>query len=343
MSHTNIWPLGFLDLIMKNKSNHIPILGSLRAFAALSVCLFHFVCTTTNFITDETIRSIFGNGKYGVQMFFVISGFIIPWSMYNTEYKVKDIFKFIGKRFMRLEPPYIVSVILAIIIIVLRQRILHNFDVQFSSTQILLHFGYLIPFFEKFKWLNQVYWTLAIEFQYYLTIALLFPLIIHSKKQYRFLIYFVFSISCIFTGSEFLPYWLPIFLMGVILFLKLKNIIKGFEFYTVLLVLSLWSFYKYDSVCIIFSLSTVVAILYFRNRELKVGSFFGEISYSIYLIHSLIAASFINIFSHNIVVGWQKLVLILLGVIITVFSAWIMYLFVEKPSKKISSNIKYKK
>src|SRR5882762_3693640 len=148
-------------------NNNIQILNSLRAFAALSVCLYHFICTTTGFISNEIILNFFSNGKYGVQMFFVISGFVIPWAMYNAKYYLKNIFQFIIKRLSRLEPPYIISIILAILFIIARQNILHNNDVDFSFTQLALHFGYLIPFFKHYNWLNQVYWTLAIEFQYY--------------------------------------------------------------------------------------------------------------------------------------------------------------------------------
>lgn len=75
-------------------AKNIPILNSLRFFAAFSVCMFHFVCKVTGFIKDEFTLSLFDNGKYGVQMFFVISGFIIPWSMYYSRYKKKIFLNF---------------------------------------------------------------------------------------------------------------------------------------------------------------------------------------------------------------------------------------------------------
>lgn len=327
--------------MLDNRSNHIPILSSLRFFAAFSVCLYHFVCTTTGFVTDENVLSFFNNGKYGVQMFFVISGFVIPWSMYNAGYKLKNIFRFLLKRFLRLEPPYLVSVVLAIIIILLRQNILNNYDVQFSSTQIILHFGYLIPFFNNYHWLNQIYWTLAIEFQYYLLIALLFPLFISPNKIYRYILYIVFIALGLISNPDFLPFWLPVFLMGIILFLTIKNKINKIEFYLLLIVLSIWSVYLYGIICCCYSLITVFSILYFNSKEFKITNFLGEMSYSVYLIHPLIGGTLINVLSHSITVAWQKILLIVLGVIITFLSAWIMYLFVEKPSKRWSAGIKY--
>jgi len=100
---------------MASKSkNNIVVLDSLRAFAALSVCLFHFVCTTTGYITTDWILNLFDIGKYGVQLFFVISGFVIPWSMYAAGFQLKNLFSFLFKRLARLEPPYVFSVLIAL-------------------------------------------------------------------------------------------------------------------------------------------------------------------------------------------------------------------------------------
>jgi len=320
---------------------NIPILNSLRFFAAFSVCMFHFVCKVTGFIKDEFTLSLFDNGKYGVQMFFVISGFIIPWSMYYSRYKIKNIFKFLLKRILRLEPPYIGSIFFAMFVIVMRQKILNNFDVQFSFTQILLHLGYLIPFFENYDWLNSVYWTLAVEFQYYLLISLLFPLFIHSNSIFRYLLYVLFFALGINSNVYFLPHWLPIFLMGIVLFLQMIHKIKIIEFYLLLLLLSIWSIYLYDIGCCIYSLGTVLLILFFNQTSLQIPAFLGEFSFSVYLIHNFTGGTLINVFSHDIVFLWQKILLIIFAVIVSFLSAWVMYLIIEKPSKKWSSKIKY--
>jgi proteic killer suppression protein len=113
---------------MNNRNLNVPILDSLRAFAALSVCLFHFVCTTTDYIKTQWILDIFSVGSYGVQLFFVISGFVIPWSMYNANFKINHFFKFALKRFSRLEPPYIASLFFAIFILTMDKK--HRFQPQ---------------------------------------------------------------------------------------------------------------------------------------------------------------------------------------------------------------------
>ena len=327
------------------KDSNIPILDSLRAFAALSVCLFHFVCTTTGYITTEWVLTVFSVGKYGVQLFFVISGFVIPWAMFNAGFTFPYFFKFLLKRLARLEPPYIFSIVIALTILFLREKLLgsHNDHLEVSFNQIILHFGYLIPFFEGYKWLNQVYWTLAIEFQYYFFIALLFIPLIRARMLYRIIIY-ITIIALSFIGSDkFLPYWLPIFLLGVILFLYKSKLIINKEFYTVTALVLIFCIYKYSVISVLYTMIPIASVLFFSDLKIKGLNFFGKMSYSIYLIHPLIGASFINILSHSVNSFIGKIFVIFSGIVITLISSYIMYLIVEKPSKKLSSSINYKK
>lgn len=327
----------------KNIYSNIKVLNTLRAFAAISVCLYHFICTTTGFITNNYILNIFSIGKNGVQLFFVISGFIIPWSMYNANYKISYLPKFLLKRLLRLEPPYIISILIALFIISARKVILKNNDVDFTLQQLSLHIGYLIPFFENFKWINQVYWTLAIEFQYYLLIAFLFIPLISNNKYYRFATIVILILCGLNTNSEFLLYWLPIFMLGILVFLYKINMIKVIEFCIITLITLIFLLFNHSVGEIIYSILGVISILFFSNKSFKIGDLFGEISYSIYLTHTIIGASIINILSHNSTNSIQKFFTIILGILITYIASKLLYYFVEKPSKLISSKIKYKK
>lgn len=324
-------------------SHQIPILNSLRAFAAISVCIFHFICTTKGFVTKSYIIDFFSIGKNGVQLFFVISGFIIPWSMYHSNYKINYLSKFLLKRFLRLEPPYIISIVIAIIIISLRKIILKNNDLDFNLQQVVLHLGYLIPFFEDFKWINQVYWTLAIEFQYYLLVALLFIPITSKNKFIRFFTFIILLLGGLFTQSEFLPYWLPVFLLGILVFLYKINKINKYEYYILTFITFIFLFFYHSYGVIIYSLLGVIGIMFLSEKSFKIGDLFGEISYSIYLTHTIIGASIINILSHNVTNEFYKFLIIFLGLLITFLVSKLMYNFIEKPSKLFSSKIMYVK
>lgn len=325
-------------------SKNIPVLNSLRALAALSVCLFHFICTVTGFVNNDFFLRIFSFGHYGVQMFFVISGFVIPWSMYYGGYRIKNFFTFTLKRLIRLEPPYLISLLFAIIHTYIRTFSNHynGVDITPSLTQILLHFGYLIPFFEGQVWIRQVYWTLAIEFQYYIAIGLLFPLIINKKKWTRFIIYLLFLIGPLLIKSNFLPFHLPVFLLGILLFLHRIKAINKIELFLVA-ILSCFMIGYFDNIgTIVFSGFSFFVILYFGQIKLKIGDFLGNISYSLYLFHSLTGMVILNYFAHTVTLPIVKFILIIIAVLFSIAAAYLVYRFVELPSKNFSSRIKYK-
>jgi peptidoglycan/LPS O-acetylase OafA/YrhL len=333
-------------MTIQQSNSNVPILDSLRAFAAISVCLFHFVYTTKDFIHTTWILDIFSVGKYGVQTFFVISGFIIPWSMYQAKFEIRYFFKFALKRFSRLEPPYITSILIAIVIFLGRDYFLNlnNFKTEVTSTRILLHFGYCIPFFENYNWFNKAYWTLAIEFQYYFFIALLYVPLINSNLLLRIIIGLsVIALSFIGDG-DFLLYWLPVFYIGIIVFMyKGKKSNTQYEFWITLFLLIIFCLFKYSFASVVYMIIPVMAIVFFNQYKIPVLNFFGKMSYSIYIIGGSIGGTFVNILSHQKTTDLGKFCVIMVGLTITLISSYISYFLIEKPSKKIASSIKYKK
>ena len=159
----------------KTKVTHyLPSIDLLRGIAAISVTLFHLVIIS-RLESPSLFRDVFSFGHLGVQVFFVISGFVIPYSMYKgnyTLYKMKTFFK---KRLVRLEPPYIASIILVFVFnyIFYLSPYWHEEIIDVTWSQLLFHLGYLNSVFQE-GWVNQVYWSLGIEFQYYILIAFTF-------------------------------------------------------------------------------------------------------------------------------------------------------------------------
>ncbi|MDX2171823.1 MAG: acyltransferase [Bacteroidota bacterium] len=321
------------------KDNYrIPIINNLRGIAALTVCLYHFVYTTKNYITHDTILNVFSYGQYGVQIFFVISGIVIPFSLLKSNYSILKFPKFFLKRIIRIEPPYIVAVLLAILILIVRGDM-----AKLNFTEITLHIGYLIPFFlPKYNWLNNVFWTLGIEFQYYIIISLLILLVINFGLLGRFIFYLtLLIIPFFFTDSNFFPYYAPIFLIGIswcFFFLKKINLI---EFLCVLITSFVISYLKISNIESLFALGTLILIHFLKNYSNKILLFFGNISYTFYLIHPLIGASCINLLSHKFTLGWQKPIVIGVGFILTTISSYILYKLIEKPTHELSKKIKF--
>lgn len=328
-----------------SKGSNIPVLESLRGFAATSVCLFHFVCTTTGYVHNQTVLDIFSLGEYGVHLFFVISGFIIPWSMYRGGYQITNFFSFLWKRLLRLEPPYLVSVAIASVLLVLR---LHFYGStgkgDLSVERVLLHIGYLIPFFDNHRmWINQVYWTLAIEFQYYITMALLFIPLIKGNMWVRISIYVGCLLATLHNENSFLPFWLPIFCVGILLFLDYIEKISKTEFFIAIAAMFAWIIFKMQFGAFLYTALGFVMIYKFKNVSTTIGNFLGQFSYSFYLFHPVIGGTIINVLSHEYNTPFEKVMVFTVGFILTVFGSYIMYLLVEKWSRALSKKVVYSK
>jgi peptidoglycan/LPS O-acetylase OafA/YrhL len=93
--------------------NHFAIIDSLRGIAALMVVVFH----ASIGLDKSWLSGIASYGKYGVIIFFVISGFIIPYSLYKSESKqtFRGMSNFLLRRVLRLNPPYYVVLFLTVL------------------------------------------------------------------------------------------------------------------------------------------------------------------------------------------------------------------------------------
>ncbi len=262
----------------------------------------------------------------------------------KESYTLKKLPRFLGKRVMRIEPPYLISLVLVIAYTHIRNFVpgVNNIDLRPETSDIILHLGYLVPFFKEAHWLTPVYWTLAIEFQYYLVMSLIFPFI-HSNYLYRTIcIVLLLTSSFFIRNNGFLFLWLPLFIIGIYTALYLSERIKKLELYLGLIVSSILFVFQRSMIEVIFGLITALVIINFSAITSKLGRFFGKISYSIYLLHTIIGTSFINFmvrYGHTMCL---KLLIVLGGLLITIISSYLFYLFVEKPSQSLSKRISLK-
>jgi len=331
--------------MMKKNSNQILVINSLRGLAALAVCLYHFVFTTTGFIYNETILEIFHFGQRGVQLFFIISGIVIPLSMLKSEYKIKLMGKYLLKRFIRIEPPYLVAVAIGILYLYARNFVpsAAAIDMTPSLKDILLHIGYLVPFVEDAKWINPVFWTLSIEFQYYIFLALLFPLALSKKNILNWIFNLIVVILPFFMDSmNFYIHWSAYFGLGIFYALYISGKYNKWNFMITMLLCSIVVYIEQGIIDLFIAFATLGIIHYFPKFKTKAGLFLGKISYSLYLLHSIIGSAFINFMSHRVSSPEGKFIIILLGTIISIVSAYFFWKLIEKPSQLRAHKIQIK-
>lgn len=320
---------------------YIPVINSLRGFASVTVCLFHLVCLPLNFLEHTSVYEIAPYGRFGVQVFFVITGVVIPITLINGKYTYQLFGRFMLKRILRIEPPYLFSILTGILFILLRNHFLAKTPYHIPTIKsLLLHIGYLIPFINGEKWFIIVFWTMAVEFQYYILISLLFPLLISPKLVIRLLSYaIVLQLALINTNAEFVLVWLPVFMIGVVYVSFIYTKIKQTEFWIVLAVCTIFSLFLHGFIITFISITTLFIIHFSSGYQSKTGNFFGKISYSLYLVHTILGTATINFLMPYVFHLYSKLLVVTLSFGLSIVSAYIFYLMVEKPFQKLASKI----
>lgn len=319
----------------------VEIVTILRGLAATSVFLFHLVCVTKGYIPGDGVHAFFRYGQFGVQFFFVISGFVIPYSMIRAHYRTPDFFRFLLKRVVRIEPPYLLILVLTVGFLWVRSRTVSDDPFPVTWQQVAFHVGYLIPF-SRYDWLSIVFWTLAIEFQFYLFFSLAFPLFT-GRRAWRWLISaLLISIYWIHPLNTQFLYWSPIFLMGIYLALGKMRKISPAELFTALGILAVVAFFKFGLVVDLFALTSVTAIYFEPVIRSRILDFLGNISYSLYLSHTLIAFAVINVGIRYTRTPYQRVFFVTLAITATLVFSYLLYRCVERPAKKWASAIKYK-
>ena len=143
--------------------------------------------------------------------------------------------------------------------------------------------------------------------------------------------------------SSMFPHWTPLFLSGIIYVVyKSEHIVRS-EFLIVFVLSLIFIQYHLGTIDMFLALISIILIEKFADFKNRIGQFFGKISYSLYLIHSIVGSGFINLMSHYYRAPLEKVFVISIGFLLSVLSAYIMYLIVEKPSIRLSKNIMYRK
>lgn len=212
-------------------SSYLAEVDGLRFFAITMVLLFHIYgyfhdrfnpVIIAHGETFSLLNKIFINGDRGVQLFFVLSGFILclPFARAFKENVARpDIKKYYWRRLTRLEPPYIIAMLLFFLGSVLMYP--SNWKLWLSSlvaSLVYMH-GFI---FNEASFINVVAWSLEVEVQFYLIAPLLFQ-VFRLAPFWRRLLLIVSSVVALwlthfwFPGFITLVHQLPYFLVGMLL------------------------------------------------------------------------------------------------------------------------------
>lgn len=335
------------------KTKRLHHIESIRAFAALSVALFHF----TNYyaegaflIKSDTIRNTFVYGAQGVEMFYMISGFIIPYSLYKGRYKIQHYFHYLGKRLSRLLPPYFVTIALITFVgYFLSTYIWYTpYNIQFRNifanslfaVDFIASFEWLAAYFPDNAWINPIFETLKVELQFYLLIGLLFPFINRNKYILLGIGFLMLNLGVYTSQMNTVLVNAPFFLLGISAFYIFE---KGWKWESITLATFCFIYlgFFYMTQDLVVSLLSFVLILFLPQSFSFLG-FTGKISYSYYLIHGLTGGWFLYFTRDTSWFENYPWIMVLFALLLSWCGAFLIYFCIEKPSLIISKKIKYK-
>lgn len=345
-------------------------LDTLRLIAFFLViwehCLFRFFENYADgTIVQKLILTITKTGGVGVQIFFVISGFLITYLMIREEQSKGNlnVLYFYLRRFLRIWPLYFLVMILGIFIL---PKLFNTFYFNGDAIKNL-------TFLNNFDKIGRsipnigISWSVAIEEQFYLVWPLIFVFI--KKKNFLFsLIILVFILSCFFTflnpeEAYFHTFSNVRFLMigsaGSFLYSKHKDKMYNLSIFTnvrfslimaiiFLLILSMFnSFSDTFSSLMIFILPLVylflILIVVKPNSESQISFFskLGKYTYGMYLYHYIIIIFVKICFDY---LGFDYLTsipavlsVLTLSLILTIIISYISYVILEMPILKFKN------
>ncbi len=141
-------------------------LDSLRALSAINLLLFHFsYLYAVKFEFVSPLGWSWPFGKYGVEMFFILSGFVNSMSLLRRGRPVD----FVAARLIRIIPVFLLVIIANLWI----TRMLPLSEAPLQSAQFFANMT-LMPKLLGYECVDPVMWTLQVEMMFYITLVVLF-------------------------------------------------------------------------------------------------------------------------------------------------------------------------
>ena len=298
-------------------------LDVLRALAALLVAICHYRHAFPEIVANVLEKF----GDYGVFIFFVISGYIIPRVMTSSGYRFTRIHTFMAKRLVRLHPPYIFALLLTLTISAAAAHV-RNIAYQWSWTDALQYLFYTAIPNE-----NPVFWTLQVEWFYYAWIAIFYSAINSKSGATRVTVYLGATLTALW-GANHLPFfqYLGFFLIGITLEHAQRCPQERLETAMKFMVSASLAWYFSSFTGLVFAFLSCLTIAGLNNKTWpKFILFLGTISYSFYLVHFPVGVKFLNLCLARFP-DIPPTLLFLGALTLSGLAAFILYKSVEEPS-----------
>ena len=342
-------------------------IDAMRGIAAMLVVLFHanegkHIPTLFQNL-PRWFQLIIENGNHGVAIFFVLSGFVISHSVYSYRVTGTFVSRFVVRRSLRLDPPYWVAIAVTLGFAYLSAAFIPDkASPEWSLNQIIAHFFYLQAIL-GFPHVNDVFWTLCLEVQFYLVYIGLLLIARNDPQQRlhgRYTVWVLGAAAAISTlwplgiitmpiwPGLFLPHW-HAFLLGASAYWTWRNRQIQPLFFVFVAVVAVASMIHGNTFSLMCATTTVLIFLVAVSGRLHTVlawrwiQYLGLISYSLYLFHNPISGASFRVgymlTGHSLV--WEAVWWIMSIAACIVFSG-VMWFAIERPSVRLSRLIRLK-
>jgi peptidoglycan/LPS O-acetylase OafA/YrhL len=294
----------------------VAYIDGLRGVAALTVAWFHIYANTLESTRDwlgPTISAIFNRGRFGVHLFFVLSGFVLALTLIKPRpiRRASDVARYMLRRSVRLDIPYWACAALYVVaapLIIAYPSVFRVWEWKLSAWHALSSALYFIPILGDHK-VVPVVWTLVLEVQFYL----LFALALYAAERIaqrtgrdiapvQVAALAALAVVAALWRLGIIPYYqlivfpyLSLFLLGVSAFLLVERL-RGAALITALTLLpiAVGQLRVVDTAMLAGVLSLVLVLVAsawapLRNAlASKLALVLGALSYTVYLLHSLL-------------------------------------------------------
>lgn len=321
--------------------SEVRVVTIMRGLAAFAVAWYHL--TNLDFLSGSVIQRIGSFGWLGVESFFVISGFVIPYSLLAAGYDRSQFGSFLLRRVVRIDPPYLLSMVFCIVLTYLAYATpwYSGNAPNYSFGQIAAHLGYANNFF-GYPQINRVYWTLGIEFQFYILIGLFLPALAKWSWWGIGLILLTgiavnaMVVSSSLDPTQLISHWVPLFLMGIAVASLRRGLVSRNMLLGQLGAYAVAGMVVLSIPITLVGLATALLIAFLPDLSAGLLNWLGRISYSLYLVHVPIGERLMNI-SHRLTphatLGFA------IAMALTLLAAWGFNQLIEEPARRWAKRI----
>lgn len=285
----------------------------------MQVFLYHILYRWSTF--TGLAFSVFSKQWLGVNLFFILSGYLISNSMSNSLNRIA----FVQKRFKRILPAYYLTILVIVGIYLLK---VYNTDYNgwnegnFYLSALLNVLFIPAGIIDDYFYIDGVFWSLIVEVQFYIICTLMW-----NKKEHLKLLLLAMSIVAyalpglidqLFPIARYAPW----FLIGV-------SVQRNNKIYlSIAIFLCLISFYD-DNFGLFCAILNILLFLLLEKRE-KGMDFYGSrilasYSYEIYLIHQTFMFISLEFFEGILFVIFSVLLIIVGSFILSKLSSYVVF------------------